>query len=229
MHLHAQMLCWARGGIRGARKQSSGGGSTQGPSTSSSTQGPRTGLLAAKGMCAWCIHHFLDVPVHGAAYCLDPEFWGDRGLALGNDADSCVRHLRTTISRLVPAADAQKARLSYAAFRAREGIFADADALADADTMPAHQWWDMYGGAHPELQRVAIRLLSQVSSACSCERAWSAYEYIHNKRRNRLTAARARDLVYVFTNGRLANKLTSSEEKFIEWDDEEQMLDPEAE
>ena len=66
-------------------------------------------------------------------------------------------------------------------------------------------------------------MLSQVSSACSCERAWSAYDFIHNKRRNRLSASRARDLVYVFTNGRLVDKLGEGEEQFVGWEEEEEM------
>jgi hypothetical protein len=72
-----------------------------------------------------------------------------------------------------------------------------------------------------------LSLLSQVSSACSCERSWSAYDFIHNRRRNRLTAARARDLVYVFTNGRLVDKISSSEEGFVGWDEEEEMEEDE--
>ncbi len=62
-----------------------------------------------------------------------------------------------------------------------------------------------------------------VSSACSCERNWSSYDFIHNRRRNRLTPARARDLVFVFTNGRLVRKMAVGEEGFIGWDEEEEM------
>lgn len=68
-----------------------------------------------------------------------------------------------------------------------------------------------------------MTLLSQPTSACSCERNWSAYDFIHNRRRNRLTAARARDLVFVFTNGRLVRKMREGEEEFIGWVEEEAM------
>lgn len=166
---------------------------------------------------------FMDSPIHGAAYCLDPEFLGDAGLEMRNSGDACVSDFRTMLRKLLPAHEAQNARLSYAAFRAKEGEFGCADAVADADSMPAHQWWDMYGGAHPELQKVAVKLLAQVSSACSCERNWSAYDFIHNRRRNRLTPSRARDLVYVFTNGRLVAKIGTSEEGFVGWDEEDEM------
>ncbi len=76
-------------------------------------------------------------------------------------------------------------------------------------------------GASASNERVAMRVLSQVSSACACERNWSSYDFIHSKRRNRLTPARARDLVWVFTNVRLAAKMQSiaSEEPFVGWDE----------
>jgi hypothetical protein len=66
----------------------------------------------------------------------------------------------------------------------------------------------------------------QVTSACSCERNWSAYDFIHNKRRNRLTTDRARDLVFVFTNGRLVEKLKKGGgATFIGWDEEEEQVE----
>lgn len=46
---------------------------------------------------------------------------------------------------------------------------------------------------------------------------------LHSPRVNRLTAARARDLVYVFTNGRLIEKMSNGEETFVDWEQEEEM------
>jgi hypothetical protein len=39
-------------------------------------------------------------------------------------------------------------------------------------------WWRMYGGETPDLQRLAIRILSLTSSASGCERNWSCYESV---------------------------------------------------
>jgi hypothetical protein len=88
--------------------------------------------------------------------------------------------------------------------------------------LATQQWWDFYGDGHPQLQKLAMTLLSQPSSACSCERNWSPYDFIHNKRRNRLTAERARDLVFVFTNGRLVRRMLYGEEEFVRWVEEEE-------
>ena len=61
--------------------------------------------------------------------------------------------------------------------------------------LSAPVWWMEYGSQTFELQHIATRVLSVAASSCSCERNWSAYDFIHTKRRNRLKASRARDLV----------------------------------
>ena len=67
----------------------------------------------------------------------------------------------------------------------------------------AAQWWEAFGGQCPELQRFAIRILSQTCSASGCERNWSVFERIHTKKRNRLDQKRLNDLVFVQYNLRL--------------------------
>ena len=67
----------------------------------------------------------------------------------------------------------------------------------------AAQWWEAFGGQCPELQRFAIRILSQTCSASGCERNWSVFERIHTKKRNRLEQKRLNDLVFVQYNLRL--------------------------
>lgn len=146
---------------------------------------------------------YLHSPIHGATYCLDPEFWDDTG----NSAE-CKANLLAVINQVLSTSEAQaRAQAQFAAYKAKEGLFAvGGAAVADASSMPAHQWWDMYGSHVQELQQVAVRILSQVSAAVACERNWSTYDYIHSKKRNLLAPARARDLVYVFSNQRLLRK-----------------------
>ena len=71
----------------------------------------------------------------------------------------------------------------------------------------------------PHLQTIARGAASFVRSAGACERIWSDYGFVHNKRRNKLTPARANDIVYVFTNSRMMAKF-SRPEKFADWVDE---------
>ena len=67
----------------------------------------------------------------------------------------------------------------------------------------AAQWLEAFGSHCPELQRFAIRILSQTCSATGCERNWSVFERIHTKKRNRLDQKWLNDLVYVQYNLRL--------------------------
>ena len=83
----------------------------------------------------------------------------------------------------------------------------------------AWRWWSTYGDEMPELQRLAMDILSLVGGACSCERSWSAFDFIHSKKRNRLSAEKCGELVYVFSNLRLLRKANSADAKelFYAW------------
>ena len=91
--------------------------------------------------------------------------------------------------------------------------------------MPAHRWWLSFGSHVPELQKVAVRVLSQVSSASVCERNWSTFDFIHTKRRNRLECKKVRDAVFIHNNLRLTEKLENVyyEAETIEWDSQSDM------
>lgn len=52
----------------------------------------------------------MSSPLHGAAYCFDPEFLSDPGLAVANQTDACVSDLLALVRKLVPAAAAALAR-----------------------------------------------------------------------------------------------------------------------
>ncbi len=64
----------------------------------------------------------------------------------------------------------------------------------------------------------------QATSACACERSWSTYGYIHNKKRNRLAAPRAEKLVFTFSNLRFLKRVqkVGFEEQCWSWDEPEE-------
>jgi hypothetical protein len=64
----------------------------------------------------------------------------------------------------------------------------------------AANWWESFGSHCPQLQKFAIRVLSQTCSASGCERNWSVFERIHMKKRNCLEQKRLNDLVFVQYN-----------------------------
>ncbi len=86
-----------------------------------------------------------------------------------------------------------------------------------------------FGSKCPELQSVAQKVLSQISCASVCERNWSTYDFIHNKKRNRLQPDRANDLVEVFSNLRLISKVNNIEYEvqMVAWDSGEDELEEE--
>jgi hypothetical protein len=84
-----------------------------------------------------------------------------------------------------------------------QGAFGTNHALRDRENLSSLAWWNVYGGGTPQLQRLATRVLSQVVNTSSAERYWSTYNFIHNVKRNRLNAGRAKSLVYVHYNLRL--------------------------
>ena len=113
--------------------------------------------------------------------------------------------------KLLNREDSATASRQFPKFRLSDGLFGTDNSKTNAKKIIAWRWWMQYGSDVPELQKVAVKVLAQCSSACSCERNWSSYSFIHSKARNRLLPARARDLVFVFTNLRLLEKMQEAE------------------
>ena len=64
----------------------------------------------------------------------------------------------------------------------------------------------MHGYSAPNLQKLAIQILSQTTSSYGCERNWTMFECIHTKKKNRLEHQSLNDLVYVHYNLQLKNR-----------------------
>lgn len=79
------------------------------------------------------------------------------------------------------------------------------------DEVPGYRWWMSYGVETPELQRFAIRILSQAASSLACEINWSFFDHIHSKKRNKLLSRKLGDLVYVCSNLKLLMKKSTNQ------------------
>ncbi|XP_023743437.1 uncharacterized protein LOC111891608 [Lactuca sativa] len=99
-------------------------------------------------------------------------------------------------------------------FREHEGSFGRTLAFASRNATRPDEWWKLHGKDAPELQKFAIRILSETASSSLCERNWSVFERIHTKRRNRLEHQRLNDLVYVHYNLRLQNRLKDHKKSY---------------
>jgi hypothetical protein len=64
-------------------------------------------------------------------------------------------------------------------------------------------WWENFGFETPNLQTLAIKVLSQVSSVAMCEEIWQASDFSCRESANRLGEQRMEDLFFVRNNLRL--------------------------
>eukprot|EP00253_Pinus_taeda_P006022 PITA_06022 len=158
----------------------------------------------------------LHRPIHAAALFLNPAF----SYKCNFDFDGEVMEgLHSCIQRMVPDPDlCNKIIREIQSYQDCVGLFGFDDAIRERTLFMPHIWWRSYGERAPNLQKLAIRILSQTCSSLGCERNWSVFEKIHAKKRNKynfelkpsveqlnllLEFARLNDLVYVHYNIRL--------------------------
>nr|XP_025652598.1 uncharacterized protein LOC112748584 [Arachis hypogaea] len=91
-------------------------------------------------------------------------------------------------------------------YRDRKKSFDRQEAIRAASELKPDEWWRLFGGSAPCLQKRVVRILSQPSASSGCERNWSLFDQIHTKRRNRLEHDRLNDIVYVTYNLRLKSR-----------------------
>ena len=91
--------------------------------------------------------------------------------------------------------------------------------MDSAKEMPAYLWWDQNGSTTPQLQCVARMVLAQPASGSICERINGEFEFVKDRRRNRLSHAKANKLVTLFHNLRLLKrmKVPAHEEPALAW------------
>ena len=120
--------------------------------------------------------------------------------------------------------ESAKAQLDWQCFyKAKKGpMFSRETTWANAAKMGPEEWYEMYVKPfHPELALVGMRVLSQVISASSCERNWSAHGHIHTEVRNRLAPATTEKLVYIYCNKKAVMAAARDDElKMFTWDNE---------
>ncbi|XP_059667593.1 uncharacterized protein LOC132313007 isoform X2 [Cornus florida] len=141
----------------------------------------------------------LHRPLHVAGYILNPEFfYANRSIQRDKEALMC---LYKCIERLVPSVDVQdKISEELILYTNAEGLFGTSMAIRQRCTRAPAKWWDSYGSLTPHLQKFALKVLSLTCSASGCERYWSTFEHLHNKKRNMVAQSRLNDLVFIKYN-----------------------------
>ncbi|XP_075658678.1 uncharacterized protein LOC142628467 [Castanea sativa] len=138
----------------------------------------------------WDKHLHKDL--HAAAYWLNPAFQYDEE----NFCQKPVVNMAVLeyIGKKYDG-DQEKVIKETQYFRNRIGSFDRDLTLSTSKITHLDEWWKLWGSDAPNLQKLAIRILSQTSTSSGCERCWSLFDQIHSKRRNRLEHQRLNDLV----------------------------------
>ncbi|KAF5183686.1 Hat transposon superfamily protein [Thalictrum thalictroides] len=151
--------------------------------------------------------NILHSPLHSAGYFLNPslhyssDFSSDSEVATG---------LVSCIVRMVEVHKTQdRITQQIEKYGRAMGTFGEKLAVDDNTIVPPVTWWSLYGGQCPELQKVAIRILSQ--TCCGASRynlRRSSSEQLRTEGRKCAEQERLNDQMFVEHNARLQHSLS---------------------
>ncbi|KAL3617148.1 hypothetical protein CASFOL_038895 [Castilleja foliolosa] len=146
------------------------------------------------------LHH----PLYLAAYFLNPAYRYRPDFILHPDV---VRGLNACIVRL----ESDSARRISASMQISDFSTAKADfgtdlAMSTRSELDPAAWWQQHGINCLELQRIAVRILSQSCSSFGCEHNWSIHDQMYEQKHNRLAQKRLNEAIYVHYNLRLRER-----------------------
>ncbi|GKV12270.1 hypothetical protein SLEP1_g23441 [Rubroshorea leprosula] len=144
-------------------------------------------------------------PLHSAGCFLNPGIYFRPGF---NKQTAVTRGLLNTLTTLIPDEEKQDLISSQLEeYKKATGTFGMSLAIRQREKLNPVAWWDQFGTDTPELQKFAIRVLSQCTSAIGCERNWSAFDFVHSKKRNKLEHERLNAIVFVRYNLKLRERI----------------------
>eukprot|EP00253_Pinus_taeda_P016332 PITA_16332 len=144
----------------------------------------------------------LHSPLHSIAFLLNPKWFHKKP---SSDVE-VMQNWNTFISRCYDRQDRTALRFELGKYLRSEDHSANEDCAYNRQQLGPVDFWIQYGTGTPLLHRLAIHLLSQVTSSSASERNWSEYAFIHSMKRNRLDTKMAQDLVFVHSNLRLLSQ-----------------------
>ncbi|KAG4967812.1 hypothetical protein JHK87_033463 [Glycine soja] len=141
----------------------------------------------------------LHRPLHATFHFLNPYFFYDNtdlefDFEVTNVFLDCIKNL-------IPQFDVkQKILTELHLYKIGAEHFGFDFAMAQRKTHSPTYWWRMFGSQTPNLQKLAIKILSLTCSASGCERNWSVFEQ------------RLHDLVFVKYNQQLKQRYNARDE-----------------
>ncbi|XP_047051532.1 uncharacterized protein LOC124656926 [Lolium rigidum] len=157
----------------------------------------------------------MDHPLYGAALFLNPGKYfsikesGDDELV--GELRSCFNDVLAKMVADVPTRNKIDAQVVL--YEDKRQGFSNVMAIENMGKRNPLDWWSSYGGRAIDLQRFAKRIVSLCASSSGCERNWSAFEFIHTKKRNRLQHRILNDNVFVSYNRKNMDRFQKRREK----------------
>ncbi|CAN4123247.1 unnamed protein product [Withania somnifera] len=148
-------------------------------------------------------HHPLYLAAHflNPSYRYRPDFVPHPGVVRGLNA--CIVRLEPDDARRISAS------MQISDFNSAKADFGTDLAISTRVELNPAAWWQQHGINCLELQRIAVRILSQTCSSFGCAHSWSVYDQIHSQRHNRVAKKRLSDVTYVHYNLRLRDRQIS--------------------
>lgn len=110
----------------------------------------------------------MTTPLQLLAYALNPKYYHADMLALPNrtapnkDVEVVEGYKKAFKKMFTDPRVAAEIRDEFGTFASSDGTYADVDAMADKKEMDPIKWWNFHGAMTTHLQKLAIKLLSQV-------------------------------------------------------------------
>ncbi|KAM7272464.1 hypothetical protein ACFE04_027127 [Oxalis oulophora] len=147
-------------------------------------------------------------PLHAAGYILNPKYFGN-----GQNKDKTImRGWKSTLERYEYDSAARRVlREQLSSYWRLEGSLGEEDALDCRDKMDPVVWWENFGFETPELQTLAIKILSQVSSITMCQEILQGNDFPCRESANRSGVQRMEDLIFVRNNLRLHSQRSNGQ------------------
>lgn len=161
----------------------------------------------------------LHSPLHAAGAFLNPSIQYNPEIKF---ISSIKEDFYNVLEKLLPVPDMRRDITNQIyTFTKAHGMFGCSLAKEARNAVAPWLWWEQYGDSAPMLQRVAIRILSQVCSTFSFQRQWSTFRQIHSEKRNKIDRETLNDLVYINYNLKLARQMNAkfSEVDLLQFDD----------
>ncbi|KAJ0447335.1 putative HAT dimerization domain, ribonuclease H-like superfamily [Helianthus annuus] len=125
--------------------------------------------------------NMLRSSIHCAAYWLNPAFQYDKE-NLCKDKE-VFKGVLDMVEKNFSGDDIIDVTLALGKFRDGLECFGRSSAVASRNVTQPAEWWRLFGGDYPLMQKFAVRILSQTASSSGCERNWSVFERIHTKKK----------------------------------------------